>query len=181
MSDRKKYEVSILAKWLTDPQEQDNELIAKKNINTQQLEEFKTVWDASANIKIPEGFNQKKRWEKLKVLISEKKSVGVAGKYKQLFWRYAAAAAIITLLIGSGIIYLTTNKYIIFEAPLAETKIILLPDNSEIIINSGSRIEYKRLFWKINRKVFLEGEAFFKVSKTGKKFSVFSLLWSIRK
>ena len=77
MSDSKKYEDSILAKWLVDSLDQEEFLLFNKNIkdkkiNKHQLEEYKLVWDASANIEVPEGTPPKKRWEKLKVLISEK-------------------------------------------------------------------------------------------------------------
>ena len=46
-----------------------------------------------------------------------------------------------------------------------------LPDNSEVVLNSGSEIQYKKWNWDNNRSLNLEGEAFFKVAK-GKKFEV---------
>lgn len=47
----------------------------------------------------------------------------------------------------------------------------LLPDNSEVVLNSGSQIDYKKWNWDSNRKLELNGEAYFKVAK-GKKFEV---------
>jgi ferric-dicitrate binding protein FerR (iron transport regulator) len=46
-----------------------------------------------------------------------------------------------------------------------------LPDNSEIVLNSGSEIDYKKWNWDNNRKLNLSGEAYFRVAK-GKKFEV---------
>jgi ferric-dicitrate binding protein FerR (iron transport regulator) len=47
----------------------------------------------------------------------------------------------------------------------------LLPDNSEVVLNAGSEIEYKKWNWKKNRNLELQGEAYFKVAK-GEKFEV---------
>ncbi|MBC7439984.1 MAG: FecR family protein, partial [Flavobacterium sp.] len=47
----------------------------------------------------------------------------------------------------------------------------LLPDNSEVVLNAGSEIEYKKWNWKKNRNLELRGEAYFKVAK-GEKFEV---------
>ena len=55
---------------------------------------------------------------------------------------------------------------------LMEKKITFsLPDNSEVVLNSGSEIKFKKWNWNNNRTLKLDGEAFFKVAK-GKKFEV---------
>ncbi len=46
-----------------------------------------------------------------------------------------------------------------------------LPDNSEVVLNSGSEIHYKKWNWEKNRHLELKGEAYFKVAK-GRKFEV---------
>lgn len=46
-----------------------------------------------------------------------------------------------------------------------------LPDNSEVVLNSGSEIDYKKWNWDNNRHLNLQGEAYFKVAK-GKTFEV---------
>jgi len=46
-----------------------------------------------------------------------------------------------------------------------------LPDNSEVVLNSGSEINYKKWNWKNNRHLELKGEAYFKVAK-GRRFEV---------
>ena len=48
-----------------------------------------------------------------------------------------------------------------------------LPDGSEVMLNSESKITYYHRYWKIRRIVHLEGEAFFDVSK-GSPFKVHS-------
>jgi len=49
----------------------------------------------------------------------------------------------------------------------------MLPDQSRVNLNAQSSISYNPYWWKINRKVKLEGEAFFEVQK-GNKFTVVS-------
>jgi transmembrane sensor len=46
-----------------------------------------------------------------------------------------------------------------------------LPDNSEVVLNSGSEINYKKWNWDNNRHLELKGEAYFRVAK-GRKFEV---------
>lgn len=53
-----------------------------------------------------------------------------------------------------------------------------LPDNSEIVLNSGSQIQYKKWGWNNNRKLDLDGEAYFKVAH-GKKFEVATKLGTV--
>jgi len=46
-----------------------------------------------------------------------------------------------------------------------------LPDNSQVVLNSGSEINFKKWNWDNNRTLELKGEAYFKVAH-GKKFEV---------
>ncbi|MEO8535472.1 MAG: FecR family protein, partial [Flavobacterium sp.] len=46
-----------------------------------------------------------------------------------------------------------------------------LPDHSEVVLNSGSEINYKKWNWDNNRRLELKGEAYFRVSK-GRHFEV---------
>lgn len=54
---------------------------------------------------------------------------------------------------------------------IAEKQTFLLPDNSEVALNSNSTIVYNKGKWKSNRELKLLGEAYFKVTK-GNTFSV---------
>ena len=67
---------------------------------------------------------------------------------------------------------------VVVKAPLGEQVSVVLPDNSIITLNSGSRLEYARRFesWPListaKRRVFLQGEAFFEVEKKVKPFII---------
>lgn len=82
------------------------------------------------------------------------------------FFRFAAAtaAAVAFLVIGTWAVHLLTDSYITVVAPAGDRIALTLPDNSTIWLNSGSTIRYKKEFKK-DRKVMLEGEAYFDVVK----------------
>jgi len=82
-----------------------------------------------------------------------------------------AAAAIFFILIGLGaatFIYTKTVESLPGEHLVAE-----LPDGSSVELNAGSTLKYYPLKWQFERKLFFEGEGFFKVQE-GKNFEVAS-------
>ncbi len=82
-------------------------------------------------------------------------------------WIYKIAACLL-LSFGMFFLYqnLTTENQI---ASNGEKINFVLPDNSQVVLNSESEIEFTKLNW--DRKVQLDGEAYFKVAK-GKRFEV---------
>lgn len=83
------------------------------------------------------------------------------------FMRIAAVLVICFGLLFTYTTFSTSKEY----AENGNKTKFMLPDNSEVILNAGSEIEYKKWFWDNNRKLGLQGEAYFKVAK-GKKFEV---------
>ena len=57
------------------------------------------------------------------------------------------------------------NKYTTISCALGDKTEIVLPDSSKVDLNSGSKIIFNNNFDEGERQVFLEGEAFFSVSK----------------
>jgi ferric-dicitrate binding protein FerR (iron transport regulator) len=94
------------------------------------------------------------------------KNEGKVRKLQPFYLKIAAAAVL--LIIGYSSFYLNgVNVYV----PKGNSMVHQLPDGSTVDLNADSRISYNKLSWLINRKLSLEGEAFFKVQK-GKNFSV---------
>lgn len=92
----------------------------------------------------------------------------------QKFSRVAAVLIPLFLLTGGLFYYFTSdNEMIEISAAYGEQKHLLLPDSSEIWLNSGSTIKYPETFAKDKRLVTLNGEAYFSVKKeTAKPFIV---------
>jgi|26BtaG_2_1085354.scaffolds.fasta_scaffold01807_3 ferric-dicitrate binding protein FerR (iron transport regulator) len=78
-------------------------------------------------------------------------------------------AVLVVLLSSSYFLFFNTTSS--FSTAIAQTQILTLPDNSEVILNAKSNISYSKKEWKKTRILNLEGEAFFKVTK-GNKFIV---------
>jgi len=53
----------------------------------------------------------------------------------------------------------------------AETKTLILPDDSEVLLQPGSQLSYNSMSWFLTREVSLQGEGFFEVAK-GETFTV---------
>jgi ferric-dicitrate binding protein FerR (iron transport regulator) len=84
------------------------------------------------------------------------------------FYLKIAAAVAVLLIVGYSSYYLNSvDVYMSNGNSIAHQ----LPDGSMVDLNADTRISYNKLSWLINRKISLEGEAFFQVQK-GKKFSV---------
>lgn len=76
-----------------------------------------------------------------------------------------AAAAVLVLVSGAIFLKLGAVKNEVIQTAYGEQKTITLPDNSTVVLNAASRIEYKN-DWPAGspREVWVEGEAFFDVA-----------------
>lgn len=112
------------------------------------------------------GFDKERAWSALaeKKKAKEHKTVSLFN-YRSLL-KYAA----VFVLLLAGYFYVT-NLDTSVSAGLAEKKSFNLPDDSEVVLNAGSKIKYNKNSWNKERTLSLEGEAFFNVAK-GKKFDV---------
>lgn len=78
-------------------------------------------------------------------------------------------AAVIVLAFGLFWYSLTLDTSV--STTIAEKQNLLLPDNSEVVLNSKSSIVYNKHDWNDERYLELEGEAYFQVNK-GSTFRV---------
>lgn len=76
-----------------------------------------------------------------------------------------AAAAVLVLVSGAIFLKLGSVKNEVIQTAYGEQKTVTLPDNSTVVLNAASRIEYKNE-WRSGspREVWVEGEAFFDVT-----------------
>jgi transmembrane sensor len=90
----------------------------------------------------------------------------------QLNLMRVAAIVVIAFLIGGTLSYFLlrtgikkAESFCEISAPLGSTSEIVLPDNSRVWLNAGSKIKYSTSFNQKDRFLFLEGEGYFKVAK----------------
>lgn len=106
-----------------------------------------------------------------KSLVKEKStSVHIPKKRKKnrrLLSGWMAVAASVTFLLGAAFsFYFFASQEQVFSTSYAETRQINLPDGSEVTLNANSELRFAEDWQKKEqRQVWLDGEAFFKVSK----------------
>jgi transmembrane sensor len=92
---------------------------------------------------------------------------------RQLWYRISAAAAVL-LFLAIGIVYIKGSKTGKQEDQVVSTvnsahKTITLPDGSVVELNGHSRLTISNNFNQNDRKVTLQGEAFFEIAKNPSK------------
>jgi len=110
-------------------------------------------------------------WTNLKLQATEKdylksnlqKKINI---YQRRYWLKVAASLSFILFTAVYIL----NRYIdnpdqVVAANYGEIKTVILPDESEVILNANSSISYPKKFKDDIRQVKLKGEAFFNVTK----------------
>jgi len=102
------------------------------------------------------------------------------GKVVRMNWQkiLLRVAAMLTIVVGSYIYYMYYLPATI-ETTAAQKKRIFLPDSSEVILNAVSKIKFNENRWNRDRRLVLDGEAYFKVRK-GSIFSVETSTGTVR-
>lgn len=123
----------------------------------------------SANVS--DGETQKE-WESLQHRIRTQEAIVSMLPFRSVSWkRIAAVAAIVLLTVGSTLgLWQTFNtlrpeKYFVCETPYGEKSKVLLSDGTIVWLNAGSTLKYSNKFNTSNRRVQLEGEGYFEVTK----------------
>jgi transmembrane sensor len=99
------------------------------------------------------------------------------GKFQRLWWSsmrgIAASVAVFLVLTAVTIYFFTQNRTVTQKTGFGEIKNLTLPDGSTVVLHGNSMITYPNN-WKKARKVSLQGEAYFSVTKTAdsKPFTV---------
>ncbi|WP_340203129.1 FecR family protein [Ascidiimonas sp. W6] len=155
---------NYLAKWLSGDLS-DTELKAFQQ--HPEFQEYARIAAHTKNWKAP-GYDVSKQLAILqkKVNSNEVKETKVIQMNPAKLWLRIAAAVV--LIFGATYFMMRDTQV---STDFAQTDTVILPDDSEIILNAGSNVTYHKLSWDKNRSVKLDGEAYFKVEK-GQTFDV---------
>lgn len=93
-----------------------------------------------------------------------------ARRNRRLLWmRVASAAAVVLLCMASWLAYDAWRPApMLMVSTLAETRTVVLPDQTKVTLNRYSTLSYPERFKEKRRKVHLQGEAYFEVAKDAK-------------
>ncbi len=159
-------ENTYLAKWLND------------DLSPEELDELKKLPEYDDYKKIVNGlefFNPPSfdLQGSLKTTVAnlDQPKKGKVIRLRPILYAISVAASIV-LIIGFFF-----NKVTYSANPGAQLAVVL-PDGSSVDLNAASTLSHQRFFWSTNRKVTLEGEAFFKVT-SGTNFIVATKLGNI--
>lgn len=152
-------EEKVLQGWLAQSEE-----------NQKVFNSTKKLWNVSEKV-TPRQFNIDAAWKKVAKRTSEKEEVtdnSVLIKLRPFLYR---AAAILVIGFLSLFVYLQLNNSVNdveYLATKAKTE-LYLPDSSFISLNKSAVLTYPERFNNDERRVKLEGEAFFDVTHDPKK------------
>lgn len=157
-------DIDLIQEWLNQSTENQKEFIQLKKVwllSDNEIE--KKIEDSKSNI-----------WNNIVNHFSETSIPKRTNK--TLFYSAISVAATILIMICVNFITNNLNKeeqYTCMYMPKGEKGQIFLPDGTKVWLNSGSKIATTNDFNTENRKVYLEGEAYFDVTKSTKnKFTV---------
>ena len=128
---------------------------------------LKANWEKSENVEHDISFEEIRR--RIAKYEHERKSV----RFKEWYELLQKAAAILLLPLLALSIWLMTNRQppassMALATAKGEHTHVYLPDGTEVWLNVDSKLEYSTAFNAADRKLKLEGEAFFKVAKDKK-------------
>jgi ferric-dicitrate binding protein FerR (iron transport regulator) len=154
-------EKQLLAKWLNNDMTKEELANFKADPDFEKYDKIKKY---SAQLKVSD-FDEAKILED--VMNHKKTTQKIIPLYKNWIVRVAAV-----IVIALGITFTIQNFSTQTQFASNGKRITFsLPDNSQVVLNSGSEIEYKKWNWSNHRNLELKGEAYFKVAK-GQKFEV---------
>ena len=161
---------NLLLKILTETadtteQEDFENWLNEAEENKARYQKIKILWDRLKDIYDTATFDEAAAKEKIRAAVKQ-----ISSKTRWLKNRFLIpAAASILLLMGLGLIAFYTLKpghddYLAYTSGNS-TKEIVLPDNSHVLLNGNSTLYAPEVFSGNNRKVMIEGEGYFEVTR----------------
>jgi ferric-dicitrate binding protein FerR (iron transport regulator) len=129
-------------------------------------------WEQAASV--PEQEMEDRMWSKLRERIQPEPAIVSPEPVKRFLWkqylRIAASILIPLLCIGLGYFYSENkpgqgNDKMTVQVETGQKAKMQLPDGTDVWLNSASSLTYDGTYNKTERVVYLQGEAYFEVSK----------------
>lgn len=148
---------NLLVKWLEGDL---NDVELKEFLRLENYKSYKKLYQYAHHFKSP-LVDKQKEYARFK-----SKTIDTISLQEDLNWWRPMLKIAAIFVLGLGI-YLTffNQELTKVKTSAAEQTNILLPYYSDVVINAASFIKYDEKGWDKKRKVFLQGEAFFKVAR----------------
>lgn len=136
--------------------------------NQKLFEDYIGIWESAQGAALFQKIPVKQDWLRVKMQLKGEKSKQNRSRKLRLF---VAMAASVALLISMGVVgyrmFLVSEQQIFMASNQlnAQQNQLVLADGTRVTLNADSRLLYPKSFKEHNRKVELEGEAYFEVAK----------------
>lgn len=149
-------------------EEMEQEILDNNNKRSE-MKDFSSIWEKSGELGKYDKINLEEDWQKVS------SRMGFLPKTKRIPFKsfFIRIAAIIVLALGLAYFFSqlihnvpqnpSSDYYTVSSEN--QSKEVVLPDNSLIVLNKNSRLVYNNNFGSLNRDIILEGEAFFNVER----------------
>jgi len=165
----------LLAKYFSDNCAEGEKLQveqwkAAKSENENVFQQYRDIWERSKADECRFTPNADEALQKINHQLGMEGSTKL-GKVIDLMHYTKRIAAVFLVAAGLWMVYLMFREKFAAESFVEvatlqdEKKEVVLPDSSHIWLNASSKLRYGAKFAKKERKVFLEGEAYFEVAK----------------
>jgi transmembrane sensor len=137
--------------------------LAAETSHTLELDQYRKLWETrrqSAHFEPDTNM----AWQNVHSRINQ--PLPLAVPKKNIFANYMSIAASLALLLGIGwLLYFFNNKPTVYQTIVSEntSKQHSLADSSQVYLNHHSKIEYPEQFASNERRIKLQGEAFFDI------------------
>lgn len=152
-------EETLIQKWL-DEELSPTELEAFKQL--EEADDYLKLSEKAQHFKAPE-FDLSNNYERLQTKLLRTKKDSLVSILLKI-------AAVFVLGFGAYFTFFSSTKTTV-KTLVGTTEKVILPDGSNVLLNAISTLYYDKKNWEDERKVHLQGEAFFKVQK-GERFDV---------
>ena len=155
----------LLSKYLVGRSNAEEEEALFRLLQQEEVPEeaavFRELWRKLGRPPIDQGRSER-MYQSIRRQIGSSDTLLRQNRYR---WSLAAAVSAL-LLIASALIYYANPTMLTIGTAYGEQQTVSLPDGSVVIVNANSRLSYQQT-WEADeiREVWLEGEAYFKVSK----------------
>lgn len=182
--------IELVIKYLAGSASEDERVIVlawiNESLDNQKLfDELKDYYQLTKVLQNPSGYNTEEGWNRVKAKYYQQRYLSEiqSKKNKNIFLRYAvpvAAAVVVAFLLGflfsnqmssKG----SSNSATVFneiKVPLGAKAQVTLSDGTKVWLNAGSKLRYPVNFLQDKREVYLDGEAFFDVTKDKHKLFI---------
>ncbi len=156
-------DLEILEQWIDESEE-----------NRHHFEQLKRIWN-TASLAEDKEFDSELAYNRFRIRVKEYQKQNQKKRRLTINPFLQGVAASVILFITGGLAlyfihaYRSESQQYSITVPYGSKSKITLPDNSIVWLNAGSTLSYLSNFGRKARKVVLNGEAYFEVSKNKEK------------